>query len=655
MNEQNNLGQNPGQNNAYPMPEQQNTLNNQVVNNGVVESQVGQIPEQQPQVVGQPVEQTLQQPIQQSMQQTVQQPVQQPVQQAVQQPVQQPIQQPILQEQQMPQTQQVNGQVVNQDIVAQAPINPIQNNAAPSNGVYGPSIPLNTVNDATNVGFVASAEPLKKKKNGGIKVIIILIILAILGALGYFVVYPYVVKTYFSDPKNVYETSINAAFKSINSTINDLVHQKAIYNIEASFDSNISELKPYTGYSYGINMGVDPVAKTFQSGLIIKNNTSSTEHSYYEYLKDNKKYAKYSSYRGYIYLGEANLEEQSQLFSSFEDIFNTSEKLNSEEIEYLTTKLSTLLINSIDESKLSKEDAILKLNNEELKVTNNKYTVTYDVYVKTLETIVNGLKDDEKALEIIAKITDSELDDVKTSFDEFKVDEENVSEETKEKELYINIYSYGLKNDIVGFEVTSNKDESRLFYYFNSNSFELGSYVYSNDIETGKETENVLLVSGVKKGSSTNVKIKLNDDEVGTLDIKQWNDKGFDIDYTIIIGGDEVKGNIKLTKDLNEERAKYTFDLRVNKGDEFISLNFKFDEDWTSEVANINTNNADTLTDAELAQKQQEFTNALMETPIGALFTTVSNDYNESIYNYYDNNTVDNTVNNNVNAIQPNM
>ena len=72
-------------------------------------------------------------------------------------------------------------------------------------------------------------------------------------------------------------------------------------------------------------------------------------------------------------------------------------------------------------------------------------------------------------------------------------------------------------------------------------------------------------------------------------------------------------------------------------------------------TTNINTNNADTLTDAELAQKQQEFTNALMETPIGALFTTISNDYDESIYNYYDNNTVDNTVNNNVNAIQPNM
>lgn len=649
MNEQNNLGQNQQQSAGYPPQYQPDMNNNQGVNsvNNYQQNQVeqiNQVNELQQQV----------QPTNQG-QQTIQQAPQQPVQQQPQQPMSQPInqvQQPIQQPQQVNVSpgqvdSPINQQLVNQDIVAQAPLNPLANNqqTTATNGVYGPSVPLNTAADATNIGFVASSAPLKKKSNKGLIIGIVLIVLIGLGLLGYFVIYPYIVKTYFSDPKNVYESTINAVFKKINTTANTLVHQKAIYNLEASFDSNIETLKPYTGYTYGINLGVDPTNKTFQSGIIIKNSEESTEHSYYEYLKDNKEYAKYSSYRGYIYLGEADLQQQTELFSSFEDMFNNSEKLNSEEIEYLSNKLAELLISSIDENKLSKEDAIIKVNNEELKVTNNKYTIDKDVLSNTKQVIVDGLKNDDKALDILARMSDSEKDQVTEYLDTLMGQEIEISEDGEEQITYFNIYSYGLKNEIVGFELTNNRSDSRLYYYFNNKEFELGSYIYSNDIETGKETENVLIATGVKNGSTTKVTIKINDEEFGTLDVKKWNDTGIELDYSLIINSDEVNGTLKLESDVNEERAKYNFEISVNKGEEFISISFSFDEDWTSEVANINTNNADTLTDEELAQKKQEFTNALMETPIGILFSTVSNDYDQNIYNYYDNSNNTNNVN----------
>lgn len=528
---------------------------------------------------------------------------------------------------------------VAQNIVEQAPLNPIANQpAAPSNGVYGPSIPINGNTDATNVGFVAAAAPLPKKKNKGVIVAVVLVIIAILAVLGYFVVYPYIVKNYLNDPKNVYETSIQAAFKGINNKAEQLVHQKAIYSIEGSFESNIDTLKPYTGYTYGLNMGVDPTNKTIQTGIIIKNETSSTEHSYYRYLKDNKEYVKYSSYRGYIYLGEADLEATKNIFSSFNELFDNADKMSAEDSQYIINKFSELVVASIDESKLAKEDAVIKVNEEELKVTNNKYTMDYEVRCNTVNSIVDGLKKDDKAIEILSKMTETSKEEVIEQLDKAKENMSSSDEEAKKSVTYVHIYTYGLKNDIVGFELTTNQDDSRIYYYNHDNHFDAGMYLVTEDEETGKEEKTSFQLLGVKEGTNTKVTIKSEDKEIGTLTIRKWDENAIDFDYELTIEDTKVNGTITFTSDVNEERAKYTFDGSVNMGEQYIKVSLKFDEDWTSEVANINTDSADTLTDEQLAEKEKEFMDALMETPIGIFFSTVSNDYDPSIYNYYDQN-----------------
>lgn len=652
VNDQNNLNQGLQQNSGIPN-QPINNSNNQNINAN--ESQLGQQgqPVQQPQVeqVMQTIQpaQQVQQPQQVQMQtnQFVNNQPQQTIDQVAQPQVSQ---QPLVQEQpqQIQQPQQVQQPIqqgqVNQDIVSQAPLNPLANNSgAPSNGVYGPSIPINQNNDATNIGFVASSAPLeKKKKNKGLLAVIIIIILIALGAVGYFVVYPYVIKTYFSDPKDVYSATIQEVFKGINSNAETLVHQKAIYDIEASFDTNIETLKPYTGYSYGLNIGVDPTKKTIQSGIIIKNNEDSTEHSYYKYLKDNKEYAKYSTYRGYIYLGEANLQEAQDIFTSFEDLFNNAEKLNNEEIQYLSNKISELLISSIDEKDLSKEDAVININNEELKVTNNKYTIDYNTRVKIVEGIVNGIKNDDKSIEILAKMSDITKDEVISKLDSYNFESED---DKKDEVYYVNIYTYGLKNTFVGIELTSKQDESKIYYYDKSNVFEFGLDYYSENIETGEKEKNSLVVSGTRNGNTAKVKITLNKKEIGNLDVKKWDNTGFEIDYSIKGEENDITGTVKFVRDVNEERAKFSFDLSVNIGEEYINFSIKFNEDWTSEVANINTDSADTLSEEEIAAKEQEFNNTLMETPIGIFFSTVSNDYDESIYNYYNNDTTQDNSN----------
>ena len=76
-----------------------------------------------------------------------------------------------------------------------------------------------------------------------------------------------------------------------------------------------------------------------------------------------------------IYVGEANLEEAGEIFGSFQEMISTSKKASSEDINYVLNKISELLISSLDESKLSKEEASIIVNKETIKVVNNKYNL----------------------------------------------------------------------------------------------------------------------------------------------------------------------------------------------------------------------------------------------------------------------------------------
>lgn len=620
------------------MPVQQAPVQNEVVQQPVNQPQVAQVNVQNTapvENVAQPVAAPVSQPVQQP-QVVTEQPA--PV---VQTPVQTEVQQ----------SQPIQPEAVAQPIQTATPAQPVTPepnfNSVPNNGVFGPSVPLNGVNNATDIGFVAASTEMPKKKKTGPIIAIIIVVLIALAALGYFVIYPFIMKTYFSDPKNVYEASIKTAIKGLSTTTNDLVHNKAIYDIEASFDSNIESLKDYTGYSYNVNFGVDPVKKTIQEGLSIKNLSSNVENSYYYYIKDNKAYEKYSSYRGYIYKGEVDPETTKDIFSLFsnDELFDSADKLSSEDINYLIDKFSQLLVDSIDENKLSKEDTSITIDGKTIKVTDNKYEIDYNTFVNMYNSIIDGIEKDDKAVEIISNVYDIEKDELKDALKDAKItdkDEEDNEIIDRSATITTSIYTYGTKNEIVGFGLV--KDETNFHYYFSENYYEAILKTQTKNKDTGKIEDTVVELVGKKNGNNTKVTLKYNDKEVVTLDIKQWDEKGINFDYSLITDEDTITGSFKFLKDINNERAKFSLDASVKMGKEYLSVSLSVTEDWTSEVANINTDSAVQLTDEELQKQQEEFINALKDTPIGTILTTISGDYDPTIKDYYDNNGYTNMI-----------
>lgn len=518
---------------------------------------------------------------------------------------------------------------VHQDILPEQPAN----NTQQSDNVYGPSVPLVGVEDATNSGFVATdLKPPKKKKTGLIVTIVVVLLIA-LGLIGYFVIYPTIKNKYLDKPENVYQTTIKSLFNGISNVSNEILHTKAIYDVDLALESNMETLKDFNGYNFQINLGLDPANKRLQEGINIKNN--NVENSYYYYVKNNKIYEKISTYKdnAYIYLGEAT-EDVNSIFDKLnnEDLLNTSNNLSSEDLNYLIEKLSNALINSIDSSKLTKEDTSIDINKETLKVINNKYVVNTDTYVNMVNSIIDEFINDDKALEILAKYNGTSKDEFKKALDKAKItDSENL-----DVNFTTNIYTYGKNNDIVGIAIVDDKDDFNFHCYFKDEYFEVNLVTKTDNEITGKKDTNTLELVGSKDGRITNVTLTYNNKKILTLKIKEWSDNLIDFDYEIAIENNVLSGSFKLNRDINDSRAKYNIDLTLKAGDEYITLKLNLNVDWTSEVANINTDAAVTLDDNELTMQRNTFMKAILDTPLGKLFSTVSGDYDDNIPDYYD-------------------
>ncbi len=575
--------------------------------------------------------------------------------------------QEVSQVQETPTPVPVNTAVQQTDIVAQEPLNPLANEPVTTvqevpvqqgvttqqvetqptnnlnNGVFSPSTPLqpvvpnNGAIDTSNVGFVAASAPPKKKKNKPLIITIILGIIIGLAALGYFVIYPFIVNQFFSDPRKVYETVIRTAFKGLEDNVTEVVHDKAIMDLQFSFDSNIPTIQSYGGYKYGLNIGLDPVNKLLQAGFTVldKNNVG---HNMNAYIKDGKQYLRFSSKRELIYAGEASLSDLlGETEADYSEIFSTIEQTNTEDINYLVNKLSDLLVTSIDESKLSKEDASIKVNGNTLKVTNNKYQVDAELFEKTMKHILQGLNKDKKVVKILAEsfgVEEKKVEETITSL----ISSTSMDEGTDKKLVYtLSIYTTkGLKPDVIGYGIKNNQDDSTFHYYTTENYFEVRGYIVDKDEETNRETENTIDIIGETSGGKTNVSISYNDTELITLNIKEWSDTKKDFTYELKLAENStINGKILIEKVVKEKKITNSIDFSLEMGEQFISFSIDLSEDWGSEIANINTTEAVTMTDDQIEEQFNLFIQGLADTPIGELFKTVSGDITPEIPEYY--------------------
>ena len=532
---------------------------------------------------------------------------------------------------------------VQADIVPSEPINPIANNATvqpaaqPAAPAPAQPQPMQPVVPTTSAGFVPNGAPLQpKKKNVPLIVGIVVAVIAVLAAVGYFVVYPLVIQK-MTTPKKVYEIAIQNITKEINTKVNDAVHEKTFIELSLGVDSNMEMISAFSGYTYGLNVGGDPVNKSAQVGLFMKNST--VEYSLYEYIKDNKKYSRYSTDQVLNYLGEMTEEEMNDLFGSLQESLTESSVTN-EEATYIINKISELIISGMEEDKFSREETTIKLNGESIKVLNNKYIIDDAGIEKMAKHILDGLKSDEKAVKILAKMSDVTEEDMKKQLT-YEENKEEDSEGTEDKgeptTLTMNLYTSTKGAESYGFAINDDKGNLKIHYYTTEKAFELGLYSKTKDEETNKDTENTITALGVARDKGTSVDVTVNGKKIMNLLITENTDTKLTLTYEVFVDEqNSITGSFKMSIDENDKRSKILYEFTMKAGDQYINLELNLLNDWTTEVANINTGSAVQVTEADIQAKSQQLLGQIMQTPVGMLLQTLSSMSSGGLQDYYE-------------------
>ena len=173
----------------------------------------------------------------------------------------------------------------------------------------------------------------------------------------------------------------------------------------------------------------------------------------------------------------------------------------------------------------------------------------------------------------------------------------------------------------------------------------------SEGVEVTAETNIDLLVTGVKDGNNTNVSIKVSGEEIATLVVKKWDEKGIDLTYVVNVGeGQKISGALKVSIDKGNNYRKTNIVFSIETGTDRLSVEVNVDADMAAKIADVDTSTAIVPNDTELNVIMNEFVGSLSNTPIGALLGSVSgmydDDVNGQLNNYYDANEGTNPLNN---------
>lgn len=500
-----------------------------------------------------------------------------------------------------------------------APVQPVSQVVQPVQAVPQPAQPVTEVpaapasptpgivsQDQTNVGFISNGTVIKKKLDKRLVIAIVVAAITLVGLLGYFVIFPLVMDKLINKPIKVYQTAITELKTKANNIANEVLHKSMLLEANLTIDTNMENFKQLTGYTYGLKYGIDPATKSIEQGYSITS-SKDIEVSSYNYLKDDNFYKRLSNYRDLIYLGDDKSIGSRNVFGSYTDTFEHYSILTNGVVNNIIDTTFDTIYNSLDASKITKEDASISINNTTLKVHRNKYILSKDDINNILDTIKEKIKDNKDIMKNLENLYGMNTTEVETLIDSISLKDMESSEVT------ISIFTMGNFNTYLGFEiVTDKKYEFHNYSYKGLSDIKL---VYPN----GDTTVTTYTVNSEQANSKVRYIIKKDDQEFLQLTVATWTEYNIDLDYTYTIDKKTSRtGSFKFVRDTStQEKNNYNATLTIKSGNEYITLSADVSNNYTATVSNINAKAASTLSDADLYNAENGYTNVLLQVPLG--------------------------------------
>lgn len=401
-----------------------------------------------------------------------------------------------------------------------------------------------------NNNTAAEISKIEKNKRGKAKFLIIGFLVVIAIAVGLYFGY----KKLNNDPMVIYKDSINGIYKVLNNGIKDIKENsledfdiaKEPINVElnAKFESNMSELKNFVGLNYHFDVGMDLANKKMNVDLGIKDNNDSIINLILSVINKNIYLKSPEIYNKVLDLGEEDIFENMN-FDSYLKVNGNNATFNYDNYSYILKELKTIIIDSLDKNKFKMENETITINEKEYKAKKAIYNLDKENIKRTLEFIKKRILKDEKLIKAIAEsvgITEESL-------------KESLNENINMNDYYdviINLYTDKLNNLIAGSIIIDNEENIRFDYI--KDEFNLEIKDDNNSLEFTKEANGNLIFT-CKEGNDNLIKL-----------IFEGNDKELKVPYMIDIEGNTISGTIEfknIESGKNGISADYSFSLNA--------------------------------------------------------------------------------------------
>lgn len=368
--------------------------------------------------------------------------------------------------------------------------------ATPAVGESAPSVVPKTVSPVDNTQVPVSTtvgtpnptgfEDVQKKSKLGI--IIAIVVVLLLGVGGYFGY-----KTFFTS--SPYENAITSVFKLLK---DNKVDSNVKIDTTIKIDSKMEGFEFLNNYSINYSEFAD-----------IKNNSSLMKFDLLEkgsslidvamYLKDNK-----------AYIQSKKLTDKTYYSDDFMPSDDTTIKMD--DIYYLADVFEKALKEALKEETATKSDATLSINGNSISVKEHLYTIDKSNIKRVTTNMVNVILNDQKALDILAKISGEEVSDIKKDLEESKNDTDF------DGKLKISIYTKGLVNTFAGFNFEDEDGASIKYVVDGDNESLIISLDKDNRLSVigNKDTADIKLVISGEEFVTGKVTVK---DDVTTITI----------------------------------------------------------------------------------------------------------------------------------------
>lgn len=248
--------------------------------------------------------------------------------------------------------------------------------------------------------------------------------------------------------KKIVSSFVDAVYNKVGLAIDeyysfDYQKNSVLINGDMSFNTNIPDFDVLNNEKLSYSVGLDYQNKRIQGGVTLNEDNLSL-FDVMLYMKDNFGYISLPD----VYTSLIKVEIPEDEYRSIFDVEDVG--ISKDDVKYINKAYRDILVNSLDMNDFKKSSKVIIVNGVDTKVNALSYTLDNNNYEKFINNVIDNTLKDEKLLEIFAKISDSNVNEIKDSLNKSKgLDYSGVGDLS----IVFDIYTKGLKNEFVGMDI----------------------------------------------------------------------------------------------------------------------------------------------------------------------------------------------------------